>query len=339
MSASASPLRRLNALGLVLLALATVSLVGCGKVPAAATPQLPALESQVVDGHTLVKFGFEGAGGEAPALLHTPEGWLAVYVGLHVGQRHINWTTSTDGTHWASPKGLGTSDYSDQAPVLLNDGSGAAHLYFASNRDGADFQVFHARFANGNFAAPKAITGTTSVSALAVTFADNRFILAAETLGSGLLVSESSDGEQFSNAKTIADAGFGPALVTLPNAKQLLAYMHDGKIYTRTGKPGAWSAETLAASGADKLREPALVWAHDHGWLAYSERTADGYKLRARRYDAQVKFDPTPVSLPDAGGDARAPGLATDAAGSVALVWGMKYSNGQQGVIFSSQVP
>jgi hypothetical protein len=339
MSSSLSPLRRPIARALVLVTLAVVSLVGCGKVPGAAVSELSAIESAVVDGHTLVKFGFDGAGGESPALLHTRDGWLAVYVGLHVGKRHVTWTTSTDGVHWAAPKGLGTSDFSDQAPVLVNDGAGVCHLYFASNRDGNDFQVFHTRFANGSFAAPTAINGTTSVAAMAVTYANNRFILAAETVGLGLAVSESPDGEQFSNAKVVTEAGFTPALATLPDGKQLLAYMHDGKIYTRTGTPGAWSAEALGASGADKLREPTLVWAQNQGWLAYSERTTDGYKLRAKRFDQQAKFDPAPVSLPDAGGESRAPNLACDAQGTVALVWGMKYSNGQQGVIFSSQIP
>jgi hypothetical protein len=58
-------------------------------------------------------------------------------------------------------------------------------------------------------------------------------------------------------------------------------------------------------------------------------------KLEARHFDASGKVSPEPVMLPGEGGEARSPALCAGLDGSTGLIWGMKYSNGQQGIVFS----
>lgn len=312
-----------------------MALSGCGKGLGLTkgAPGVP--QAQVVDGHTLVTFGVGAEGGEEPALAHTADGWVAAYAGTNSGDRHLYTTTSTDGQHWNAAKPLGSSDFSDQWPCFVNDGAGNLHLYFASNRTGDAFSVYHSRYTGGSWSAPEIVANTTGASDLAVAYANGKFVLAEETMGTGLVVSTSNDGSQFTGAATVVEQGFEPSLAVLPSGKLLLAYMHDGGLYAKSGKPGSWSSEVTAATGADKLHEPSLVWAGDHGVLAYCERTEDGYKLRARQFDAQAKFGDPLAGLPTSDGDQRAPAVAADNQGLTGLIWGMKDSNGQQGVIFS----
>jgi len=312
------------------LLLCALLLSGCGKSTAAgvhvdATPQ-----TQTVGGHTLVKFD----GGATPAVAHTANGWVAVYAGVNLGDRQLYVTHSADGKAWDKPKKLGASAYTDQFPCLVADGQGQLHLYFASNRDGDDFQLFHATYANGAFGEPTAIADSTGASDCAVAWDGSRFVLAAETLGVGMRLETSPDGLSFTGDEIVVDQGFEPALASLGNGKLLLAYTHDGGVYAKTGQPGKWSAEITAATDSARLSEPALAFANGRGLLVFGDR-AGSQHLGTRRFDAAGSFKDGGYVLPDAGGEGRSPGLAVGDHGDLGLIWGMKYSNGQQGVIFS----
>lgn len=321
--------------GQALVLVAALASGGCGKSVNGAKVPSGAPQAMTENGRQVVKFGFGAEGGESPALAHTADGWQAIYAGTQLGDRHLYWSTSADGSRWSTPSTVASAQFSDQTPAFATDAKGALHLYFASNRTGDDYSIYHCTLSNGTWSAPEAIADTTGASDLAVIYANNQFVLAEETLGAGLVVSTSTDGTRFSGAKVAADAGFAPSLAALPDGRLMLAYMHDGNLYDLVGKPGAWGAEATAATGSDKLQEPGLVWSGDHGVMAYAERTPGGYQLRARRFDAKGQFDASPLPLPASSGDARAPGLATDAQGKIGMIWGMKDDNGQQGTIFS----
>ncbi|MDB5099253.1 MAG: hypothetical protein JWM80_3674 [Cyanobacteria bacterium RYN_339] len=306
---------------------------GCGKanvgVKVEATPQ-----TQVVGGRTLVKFGFGAEGGVAPAVAHTTTGWVAAYAGSNLGDRQLYITHSADGKAWDKPKKLGVSGYTDQFPCFAADGAGALHLFFASNREGDDFSLYQATYANGTFGAATAIADTLGAADCAVAWDGKRFVLAAETLGVGMTLKTSADGATFTGEEILVDQGFEPAITALADGKLLVAYMHDGGIYAKTGKPGAWGAEVEAATSVGRLQEPALAFANGKGLLVFGEKNGS-QQISARRFDAAGKFESTAYVQPDAGGDARSPGLAVGDHGDYGLIWGMKYSTGQQGIVFS----
>jgi hypothetical protein len=307
---------------------------GCGKTPGVAKIDGSAPQATVVAGHSFVKFGFGAEGGSAPAVAHTANGWVAAYAGANLGDRQLYVTRSADGKSWDKPKKLGASGYTDQFPCLVTDGQGTLHLYFASNRDGDDFSLYHATYANGGFGTPVAIANTLGASDCAVAWDGSRFVLAAETLGVGMELKTSADGASFAGTEILVDQGFEPAMAALPGGKLLVAYSHDGGIYAKTGKPGAWGKEVAAATSAGRLSEPALAFANGTGLLIFGERDGS-QQLVGHRFDAAGTIEKADYVVPDAGGDTRSPGLAAGDHGDFGLVSGMKYSNGQQGVIFS----
>jgi hypothetical protein len=266
---------------------------------------------------------------------HTADGWVAVYAGVNLGDRHLYASHSADGKAWDRPKKLDGADYTDQFPCLVNDGGGQLHLFFASNRDGDDFRLYHATYAAGGFSQAAAIADTTGASDCAVAWDGSRFVLAAETLGVGMRLVTSPDGTAFTGDEILVDQGFEPAITALEGGKLLVAYTHDGGVFAKTGKPGAWSAESEAASSTGRLTEPALAYANGKGLLVFGEKAGTQH-LSARRFDATGKFESVPYVLPDAGGEGRSPGLAVGDHADLGLIWGMKYSNGQQGVVFTT---
>lgn len=306
---------------------------GCGKTAAGvkveAAPQIA-----TVGGHTLVKFGFGAEGGVTPAVARTADGWVAVYAGSNLGDRQLYLTRSPDGKAWDKPKKLGASGYTDQFPCLVADGQGTLHLYFASNREGEDFQLYHATYANGGFGEATVIADTLGASDCAVAWDGSRFVLASETMGLGMRLETSTDGAAFKGDEVVVDEGFEPALAALDGGKLLLAYTHDGGVYAKVGKPGAWSAEVEAATATGRLSEPAVAFANGQGTLVFGDRTGAQH-LSGRRFDAAGTISTTPYVLPDGGGEGKSPALAVGDHGSLGLIWGMKY-NGQQGVVFTT---
>lgn len=306
---------------------------GCGKlIPTSTVASVP--QAAVVDGHTLVKFGFGAEGGATPAVAHTADGWVAVYAGSRLGDRQLYSAHSSDGTHWDKPKKLGQSGLTDQYPCLTTDNAGNLHLFFASNRDGDDFQLYHAQYSAGTFRDATAIANTSGASDCAVSYCNGQFVLAAETMGVGLQIKTSPDGESFTGDELLTEQGFEPAITALSGDQLMVAYTRSGRLYASTGKPGKWNAETLVTKSSTKLQEPTLAMQGTHGLLAWAERGASP-KISARRFDASGKFESVPYTLPSVPGESRSPGLCVGEDGEFGLIWGMKDNNGQQGIIFS----
>jgi hypothetical protein len=317
------------------LTLAGSLLAGCGTLPGATA----GIKAESLGGKGFTKIGFGAEGGTQPALLRRANGeWLMVYVGTNVGERHLYATTSTDGKTFSAPELIESADYSDQAPVLAEDAQGVAHLFFASNRDGVNFELRHARLEGAGWTASTQIDGYTGVQDLAVAYAAGRFLLAAEIQGDGLVATTSADGTTFTEREQIAKAGFDPAATFLPDGTALVAYTRSNEILTRASKPGAdWAAESVTVKGSSRLRGPALLWAGDHGKLVYAERqgaTGINYALREQRFDQGLIFQEG-KPLVAFGGDANSPALAYDNHASIGLAWGMKLSSSQQGVAFT----
>jgi predicted small secreted protein len=307
-------------------------LAGCGTMPGAGPSALV-----TVGGKSVVKLGFGAEGGTQPSLIKRSNGeWLMVYVGTNVADRHLYWTRSTDGIRWSAPNAIESAAYSDQAPALVEDAQGVVHCFFASNRGGETFNLFHAAF-DGVWTDSTEIAGFAGVQDLAATYADGRFLLAAEVMAEGLFAATSADGATFAERELLADAGFEPAVTFLPTGAALVAYTRANQLITRTGKPGAdWAAEQVVASTSSRLRGPALAWMGDHGKLIYTERAAAGmtYSLREKRFGADLKFAEG-ANLASTGGDANSPAIAADHNGKIGLAWGMKQSSSQQGIAFT----
>lgn len=315
---------------LAVAAIGALALFGCGAQPGGIVVETAGVNQAIA------KLGFGAEGGSAPSLFRRTNGtWVVAYVGTNVGDRRIYWASSPDGRRWSKSQAVGEAEFADQAPALAEDAAGHVHLFFASNRDGVQWELFHARFVGATFATAEPIKGFTGTQDLAVTLQGDHFVLAAEIMGAGLVVATSKDGSQFAAQEPLTEAGFEPTATTLPDGRALVAYTRSGEVYLRAGKAGGpWGTEQHVASGSDRLREPNLAWGKDGGQLVFAERGPEGYQLRARTFDAALEFSEGP-DLPMGGGEARGPAIAFDHNGRSGLAWGIKTSSGQQGIVLA----
>lgn len=309
---------------LVALSLAGTLLAGCGAQPGSATKMLS-------DGSVVTTLGYGAAEIASPSLCQQKDGsWVLVYAGTNTGDRRVFWASSKDGHSWSAPKAIDTHEFSDQCPRLVVDAQGVTNLYFASNRDGATFELYHSKLVSGAWQAPAEIPGFDGVESLAVLSESGKTLLAAQQLMAGMFSATSADGVHFDAPVKVTGPGADPSLAMLPNGKAMIAYAADQTIDVRTCTPGgAWSAATAAGQGADWVRETALAFSGDRGDLLYSERTPDGYVLRERHFDANLNF--TDADLP-VSPEARTPSLAVDHNGKISLAWGMKDNSGQTAI-------
>jgi hypothetical protein len=322
---------RLTNLVFSVLAFSAATLTGCGAVAGTPASALPVHDP--VTG--LASFGFAHEGGEHPSVAARNDGkWEMAYVGTKLGDRHIYATASLDGSHWDTPQEITKAAYSDQSPCLVKDLSGDLNLFFASNRDGVNWELYRSVFSNGAWQAPKEIPGYTGIAGLALAYNGGHFLLLAQVLAKGLFVSSSVDGSSFGAQSLVAPAGFEPALTFLGDGRALIAYQRAGELFSCVrGLDGVLSAETSIAKSADRLREPALVWNGTQGELLYSDDTADGYRLKSRLFDSTGYFKDG-GKLPSLEGELRQPAWAIGPDGTYGLALGMKSDSGQQGIGF-----
>lgn len=320
---------------LALLTVATsLLLAGCGAVPGASAG--PALTAQTVGGQKVVKLGFGAEGGEDPAVIRRADGtWAVAYVGTRVADRQLYVSTSKDGNTFSGPQAVEKHEFSDQSPSLVESANGQLHLFFTSNRNGSNFELFHTYLeADGEWAAAEQIDGFTGAQNVTVAYRGGRFMLAAEVTGEGLVVATRSDDGPWGERELVTALGFEPAVMFMPDGQAVVAYQRAGQIYLRTSSPnGSWSDEIHAAQGEDRLRTPALAWTDGRGVMVFTERTGDGYVLRRRHFDSELTFTdgPRPAALP---GEARTPAVSYHN-GKIGLAWGMKLTGGQQGIVFA----
>lgn len=309
---------------------ASLLLAGCGAVPGAG------MTAQMVGGQKVVKLGFGAEGGDDPAVIRRADGsWVLAYVGTYVENRRIYVATSADGNAFAASAPIEEHEYSDQSPALVEDGDGRLHLFFTSNRDGHDFELYHSVLEPGGaWAQPQHVAGFTGLQNLAVAQREGRFLMAAEVMGDGLFVSTSADGASWTPRELVAQAGFEPAATFTADGTAVVAYQRSGQIFVRASRPGgAWSEEAVAAQGEGRLRQPALAWTEGRGVLVFCERGADSFVLRRRHFDSRLSFTdgPRPAALT---GEARTPAVSYHN-GKIGLAWGMKLTGGQQGIVFA----
>lgn len=319
-------------LALLTVAASLLFAAGCGTVPGAGA----GVVAQMVGGQKVVKLGFGVEGGDDPAVIRRADGsWVLAYVGTYVENRRLYVATSPDGSHFNAGEAIEEHVYSDQSPSLVEDGDGKLHLFFASNRDGANFELYHSFLdTDGSWAQPTAVPGFTGVQNLAVSQRDGRFLMAAEVMGDGLFVSTSADGAAWTERELVAEAGFEPAATFTADGTAVVAYQRSGQIFVRSSRAGgAWSEELTAAQGEGRLRQPALAWTEGRGVLVFCERGADGYVVRRRHFDTRLTFTdgPRPPALT---GEARTPAVSYHN-GKIGLAWGMKLPGGQQGIVFA----
>lgn len=323
----------MSRLPLALLVAVLAVLPACGTKPAGASDVLSAL----LDGKPVARFGFGAEGGEKPTLTARQAGGFALaYVGSKSGNRHVYVATSADGRTWSKAAPVAAGDFADANPALAEDATGNLHLYFASNRAGDNQALYHVSQAGNAWGKAAVIAGFDGVQDVAACADDAGLTIACEVMGAGLLAASSPDGVAFGAASEVSPAGAEPAVCALPEGRALVAFQRDGKIWGRAGSPGSWESEVALASGASRLRDPALAWANGAGSLFWAEKGAAGFGLHVSGLD--TKLQATPDADPVTGsGDARGAAIAVDPNGSKLLAWGMKNPNGQQGVMVTTR--
>lgn len=311
---------------------ASLLMAGCGAVPGAST----GVAATTVGGQKVAKLGFGAEGGDDPAVIRRADGsWVVAYVGTYVDNRLLYVATSSDGLTFGASTLVEDHLYSDQSPCLVEDGNGQLHLFFTSNRDGNDFELYHSTLgADGTWAQPQHTAGFTGLQNLAVANRDGRFMMAAEVAGDGLFATTSADGATWTERELVAQAGFEPAVTFTADGTAVVAYQRSGQIFVRSSRPGAaWGEEATAAQGEGRLRQPSLTWTEGRGVLVFCEKGADSFVLRRRHFDARLSFTdgPRPAALT---GEARTPAVSYHN-GKIGLAWGMKLTGGQQGIVFA----
>jgi hypothetical protein len=306
-------------------------LSGCGALPAV----VGSVQAVTQAGYAQVAFGVGGIGGAQPALLQRQDGsWVVVFVGTRSGARQLYSAVSQDGRYWTEPRRLGQSGLSDQAPVFIEDTSGTLHLYLASNRDGDQYELYHATWPKGAtwWDGARMVAGFGGIQDLALTRRAGRFWLLAEIMGEGLVVASSGDGETFGAVTQVAEAGFEPSLCAVGETGLLAVYHRAGVLYRREmGVKGQWLPEERWLESNSRLREPVVSWSESEGLLAFIERTGSEDRLRVRRFgeDRRLEVAVEPSFL---GGGGRSPVIFRAQNGKMAWAWGMKTVDGRQGV-------
>lgn len=269
-----------------------------------------------------------------PALARLSDGTvLLVGTTDAVGDRHLRAATSMDGRRFGAlaPVEDGAA-YTDQSPAIVSRPEGGADLYFVSNRSGADFELYHAAFAGGAFEAPEKVEGFTGAQSVAAARAGDRVGLAVEVLGEGLFFAEAAAPAK---KTALADAGFEPTIASVAGSFGVV-YQRAGVLYGRREGAAGFGAEREIAKGEGRLRLPAFAWGAGEGELAYGERTAAGYALRAVRLDEDL----APVGtkkVPSIQGEARKIALLLDDNQNTGvLAWAHQGATGPQGVAIAT---
>lgn len=282
-----------------------------------------------------VVLGLGSEGGEKPSLIRRSRGgYVLAYAGARSAERHIYVRRSEDGIGWSAPEVVARGGFAAQAPALAEDAAGRVHLFFVSNRSGETQAAYQAAEQATGWTDATAIAGFDGAQDLAVTRVGRAFLLVAEVMGAGVLAAERPDGASWTSPAVLAPAGAEPAAAALPDGRSLVTYQLEGKVLARVGGPGTWSEPIEAATGASRLRDPAVAWAGPHGLLVFSERIDGAFRLRARRFDEALRFEETEAP-PTGSGDARGAAIAPAPDGALAFAWGIKTPNGQQGVMVS----
>lgn len=292
------------------------------------------VSTKLADGRPVFRFGFGAEGGAQPALVARSAGGFAlVYVGTRPRDRHLYLSTSPDGQTWLPAQRVADGEFSDQSPALLEDEAGQLHLYFVSNRSGLNQAVYHATLTGHKASEPVIVPGMSAAQRVAVARMGEEALVLAEVVGAGIVAYRGRPGGGLSALSSVAQAGAEPAVCALGDGRVAVAFQREGKIIVRAGHPGVWGEEIVAADATTRLRDPALHADAEGMVLAYAERHGAGnMQLRLRAFDESFKF--RTLEMPGIGsGESRGATFAVSPQGLRLLAWGMKTTDGQQGVM------
>lgn len=249
---------------------------GCGVASGAVTGAGPALPATP---DLQVAFG-----GQFQRLVGAPVGeasWLRREDGSHVamvasdrpGQRHLYWSSSTDGRTWAPFRPATAGALTDVEPVLFASAQGL-ECVFSSNRWLAQYALYRTSLREGRWSEPVRLElGPGPHRAPAVARFGDKWVLAWQG-PEGVTVSTSGDGLTFPRGKMVLAQHGDPAVAAV--GERLLVLGHQRKALTATVlDQGGWSSPVRVPL-AGPAWSPALTQgASDSLALAYATAAGD----------------------------------------------------------------
>ncbi|MNX71732.1 hypothetical protein D3C86_1030570 [compost metagenome] len=314
--------------------IAAAALTGCGANGMQGAP-IGDAAPQVAQGWQSVKVAPDGT---APCLVSRKAGGYALaYATDKLGDRHVYFTSSSDGERWTPPVAIAKGPLSDEAPALCEDASGTLHLFFGSNRT-ERYAVYETTSTDGQgWSAPEALPDDLKDDQ------DGNFPAIAPLPSGGLAIAyETYAGIRFrtrsaqgkwTSGETVATTAGEPALTAGPDGKITLAYASYQKLYVRTRTAqGAWTAPAaLTGASADR---PALASDGKGGlWLVHAQEAGDFSNLAERSYANGRWSEATALTL--GATDDQAPSALFLPDGKRAVAWSSSKAGRASGLYFA----
>lgn len=264
---------------------ATIALAGCGSntlLPVASVAVTP----QVAAGWTTTQVTPSTSRGSEPCLVERHAGGFAIaYVKNKLGDHHVYFTTSPDGSNWSTPVVVAKGSLTDDAPALYEDELGKLHLVFASNRS-LSFALYEATSTDGvTWSDAQALPEDLEEAyhpAVAI-LPDGGMALSYETIGGSIRFLTRPKSGKWSKAITVDD-GLEPCLLGMKDGSVLLSFNASDHLACRVrSAEGTWGAQ-LTVSETSAAETP---WLSMDGagsvFLSYVEKTSGVSKLVERK--------------------------------------------------------
>lgn len=312
---------------------------GCGVVgiPSAAQASASPPPAGVGSGWTASAVAFGATNPTTPSLLRLADGSLALAYGTdHLGDRHLYFTQSADGSSWSSPQAITSGGLSDEDPALLQDASGEFHVVFASNRSGTGWLLYETALQGGTWSAPQALSLPGGMQqSPAITRTSSGWALAYQS-ADGLEIAQSTDGATWSPAGEVGTLLDAPAIAALGSRLVVVAERSDQLFEVDRDSSGHWTGPTQLALGGGSAWQPALATDSDGDLtLAFATRSSSSapWGLAISSFTGTAWSAPTAVAAADY--DDTDPSLQLDSDGRPQVAWGIYRSDGTRGIFLA----
>lgn len=328
--------------------IATVALAvlsGCGadlpfieKPGKASGAQEPPIDLPVVAGTKAAPVSFGSEGPQVPSLFRAADGtWGIAYGSDKLGNKHVYFSSSREGTKWSVATQVAPGALSDQDPALFADSTGF-HVIFSSNRDeeGPGLYVSDQTASGWSPARRLNLPGSLQVEP-SITRTPHGWALAYRST-EGIFVAESGDGHHWYEAR-VAGTHLGDPAIAYANGRLLVVAHRQQQLFELSrGTVGSWSQpKPLGFDGV--ARQPSLaVGPGGNPVLAFASRAgAAGSEPVQIALSAFVDGSWTrPEVLTRTSSDNVYPTLQISSDGGRSLAWGIYGSAGERGVVFAN---
>lgn len=264
---------------------ASIALAGCGPstllaaLPQDSTPQGAA-------GWTTSQVTPTSSRAVEPCLIERKAGGLAIaYVRNKLGDHHVYFTTSLDGSSWSTPVVVARGALSDDSPALYEDEAGKLHLVFASN-SAMRFALYEATSTDGITwsdaqALPADLEGSYHPAVAALQ--DGAMAMSYETIGGSLRFLTRSKTGTWSKAITV-DEGVEPNLLALGDGTVLMSFNTTDHLACRLrSTDGTWGSQQEVSETAGAETPWLSKDAAGDVYLSYADQSSGTRKLVERK--------------------------------------------------------